>query len=179
MVGVLALSMGFVQEDPKPEEKTPPPPAPEYEKIHYFVGTWDGVMDFQPSAHRKACQTTAVATYEAICNGFFVTCDWVQQPDPGQGGDPYEVHAILTFDRNERGYRLWWLDSKGRIQIGLGRWKENTISFEIETRPGGRDAVTVVTYEIVSDTEHKIKMENAWKGEDLRVVFTSTFTKRD
>src|SRR6201988_5459138 len=87
-----------------------PSPLPEHKKLEVFAGEWSGEEMVYPSRWTQGGPATSRVVARMDLNGFYLIQDARQIRD---GKESFATHALFTYDREDRLYKLFWHDSLG------------------------------------------------------------------
>ena len=87
-----------------------PTPLEEHRKLAAFAGEWTGEEMVYPSRWNAGGPATSRVVARIDLNGFYLIQDTLQMRD---GKESFATHGVFTYDREDRLYKLFWLDSLG------------------------------------------------------------------
>jgi hypothetical protein len=169
----LAGAPAFPQAAPSgqpPPQRPPAQPQPfpqnpaataEHVKLRFLLGAWEEEVDYSgadagPGRGRWFARPAL---------GLHIVIEY-------QGGGPqgpYRANGILTWDLNDKVYRLWWFDDQGTIGEYRGQFTdENTLALEHRSKVGGRDFRERLIYQRVSPTEVRTHITQSWEGAEFK-----------
>src|SRR5438067_11430064 len=85
-------------------------PLEEHRKLAVFAGEWDGEEMVFPSRWTAGGPAVSDVTARMDLNGFYLIQDTRQTRD---GHETFATHGVITYDREDRHYNLFWHDSLG------------------------------------------------------------------
>ena len=144
---VLLLTLSAAQKaDDLPKA---PPKSQELQLLHRWVGTWEG----EATDPRTQEVGKGTSRWEMVLDGRFL-----QGKLKNPGG---EMLLLMTYDSEDRAYRVWSFSSAGRSGDATGRWEEKSMSMTWDGKGRGvegQDTFTVIDH---------------WLDEDNREVKTT------
>jgi len=141
---VILLTLSAAQRTDDPPKASPKPP--ELQLLHRWVGTWDG--EFTDLRTQEVGKSTS--RWEMVLDGRFLQ---------GKLESPRrETLVMMTYDPEDRVYRVWSFSSTGRSGHGTGRWDEKSMTMTWDGKGRG-----------VEGPETSILIEH-WLDEDTREV---------
>jgi hypothetical protein len=82
---------------------------------------------------------------------------------------PYRAFGVLTYDREEQVYRMWWFDDAAGIGEYRGSFAdESSLVLEHNGKVEGKAFRERIRYTRVSPTELRTKIEQAWEGGEFK-----------
>src|ERR1700738_2660325 len=87
-----------------------PQPLAEHRRLAAFAGEWSGEETGYSSRWGEGGSATSHVTARSDLNGFYLIQDTRQTRN---GGETFASHALFTYDREDRLYKLFWHDSLG------------------------------------------------------------------
>jgi hypothetical protein len=112
-----------------------PAPGPEYQRLGYFVGTWNMEGEVKPNPFgAPAGKISGTQTCNEFPGRFEVVCNL----DLKIGGAPYREMGIFGYDPESSTYTWYDIDSKGFNAFGHGTPQGSTWTFAWELRSGGK-----------------------------------------
>jgi hypothetical protein len=144
-VGVFLLS-GLPSEA---QETTPIQQSPELKVLQQFIGSWEQQIVAKPAEWTPEKTTMGLTTkVEWILGGRMLEIEAAWSPNNLEG------LALMTYDAEEKVYRMWYFDSNGGIPRGetRGKWDEATKTFTWESSPVNGNTTTQFHRFIDKDT---------------------------
>jgi hypothetical protein len=131
-----------------------PTPLEEHRKLAALAGEWNGEETVYPSRWVAGGQATSRVVARIDLNGFYLIQDTRQARD---GKESFATHAIFTYDREDRLYKLFWHDSLGYFapSPASGGWKEKTLTLVRGSLRGNARHV----YEVVDADTYSLKIQ--------------------
>ena len=138
-------------------------PGEKYEKLSYFVGSWEGPMKITPDKQVVGGTVTGRATFEPIVDGHCMKMTYEQDPAEGQGR-VFKGFGILSWNKVKRMYHFWWFDNFGVSRDASGTWKGDTLEFKFNY--GWQQGIVeeVITFKTTSPTEYYFELKNGFPG---------------
>jgi hypothetical protein len=105
-------------------------------------------------------------------NGFYLIQDAHQTRD---GKESFATHALFTYDREDRLYKLFWHDSLGYFppSPASGSWAGKTLTLVRGSLRGNARHV----YEIVDDNNYSMKIQFSPDAEGWSDVLTGVYKR--
>lgn len=151
-------------------------PGDQFKKLAYFVGTWEGELTLPPKGGRGEAKVQSRVEYRSALDKHFVVFDAEQSPPPGLDRK-FQAHGLFTYDRELGLFRHWWFTNLGVASEGSGKWLGNTLRFDFRYELANRPIERAIIYEIISPTEYRLKVEQAFAGEKMVTSVEGTLTK--
>ncbi len=137
-----------------------PQPSAEHQKLSRLVGTWEGEETLSPSPWGPGGPARGRNHNQFVCDGFFVTQDYVEEKD---GGTVFRGHGVFGYDTQQGQYTWYWVDSMGMPPAAAtrGRWEGDVLVFQQQQGAfHGR-----YTYRFEGKDQLHFKIENSKDGE--------------
>jgi len=149
-----------------------PSPLPEHKKLAVFAGEWKGEETVYPSRWVAGGQATSHVTARMGLNGFYLIQDTRQVRD---GAESFATHALFTYDREDRTYKLFWHDSLGYYppSPASGGWAAKSLILVRGSLRGNARHV----YEVVDDNTYNMKIQFSPDAEGWADVLTGTYRR--
>ena len=131
-----------------------PTPLEEHRKLAMLAGEWNGEETVHPSRWVAGGPATSRVIARIDLNGFYLIQDTRQSRD---GKESFATHAVFTYDREDRLYKLFWHDSLGYFapSPASGGWKEKTLTLVRGSLRGNARHV----YEVVVADTYTLKIQ--------------------
>ena len=151
---------------------TAPTPLPEHQKLAVFAGEWAGEEMVNPSRWNEGGPATSHVLARIDLNGFYLIQDSRQMRD---GKESFATHALFTYDREERTYKLFWHDSLGYYppSPASGGWAGASLTLVRGSLRGNARHV----YEVVDDNTYNMKIQFSPDAEGWTDVLTGVYRR--
>jgi hypothetical protein len=148
-----------------------PASTTENDRLRFLLGFWEEEVDFAgPDSGSGRGRWFARPVL-----GLHIALDYSSGGPQG----PYRANAVLAWDKNEKTYRMWWLDDAGAIGEYRGTFRdENTLVLEHHGTTDNRDFRERITYKRVSPTEVHTRIEQAWDKGDWKPYLDAVAYRR-
>lgn len=149
-----------------------PSPLPEHHKLSVFAGEWNGEEMVYPSRWTKGGPATSRVSARMDLNGFYLIQDARQVVD---GKETFATHALFTYDREDRTYKLFWHDSLGYYppSPASGGWAAKSLILVRGSLRGNARHV----YEVVDDNTYNMKIQFSPDAEGWNDVLTGVYRR--
>jgi hypothetical protein len=149
-----------------------PTPLPEHQKLAVFAGEWAGEEMVFPSRWVAGGPATSHVTARMDLNGFYLIQNTKQTRD---GKESFATHALFTYDREDRLYKLFWHDSLGYFppSPASGSWGGKVLTLVRGSLRGNARHV----YEIVDDNTYQMKIQFSPDAEGWADVLTGVYRR--
>ena len=149
-----------------------PQPTEEHRRLKVFAGEWSGEEMVYPSRWTQGGPAISRVTARIDLNGFYLIQDVRQMRD---GQESFATHALFTYDRDDRLYKLFWHDSLGYFppSPASGSWVGNTLTLVRGSLRGNARHV----YEIVDDNNYSMKIQFSPDAEGWSDVLTGVYKR--
>ena len=149
-----------------------PVPTEEHRRLAAFAGEWNGEETVYPSRWVAGGPATARVTARIDLNGFYLIQDTKQFRD---GKETFATHAVFTYDREDRLYKLFWHDSLGYFAPApaSGGWKGKTLTLVRGSLRGNARHV----YEVVDADTYTMKIQFSPDSEGWADVLTGIYRR--
>ncbi|MGA7808650.1 DUF1579 family protein [Bradyrhizobium sp.] len=149
-----------------------PVPLPEHERLAAFAGEWHGEETVHPSRWTEGGAATSQVTARIALNGFYLIQDSRQTRD---GRESFAAHALFTYDREDRLYKLFWHDSLGYYppSPASGGWTGKTLTLVRGSLRGNARHV----YEVIDDKSYLMKIQFSPDAEGWADVLTGVYRR--
>lgn len=155
-------SQGQTQTQQPPKAPLPPGflaqrgPLYELRRLAFMVGQWEEEVNYAGEGQmgRGRWMVRPVA-------GLYLTIYYEGEGPQGN----YRALGILTYDKKESAYRMWWFDDAGGIGEYRGDWtSDDTLTLEHQAKQDGRDFRERISYTRAGQDAVRTKIEQAWDG---------------
>ena len=149
-----------------------PTPLAEHRRLAAFAGEWNGEETVFPSRWVEGGPAVSRVVARMDLNGFYLIQDTRQSR---AGKDSFATHAVFTWDREDRLYKLFWHDSLGYFAPApaSGGWKDKTLTLVRGSFRGNARHV----YEIVDADTYTMKIQFSPDAEGWLDVLTGTYRR--
>jgi hypothetical protein len=138
----------------------PPQPSLANKKLGVFVGTWKDEAEMKPGPFGPGGKMSLTETCEWFIGGFSVVC---HTDTTGFMGD-LKTLTILTYDPEEKVYRIYEFSSMGRSNAAKGTVDGDTWMFDGESKMGGKVIKSRSTIKLPSPDSATMKSEMSVDG---------------
>jgi hypothetical protein len=142
MTRCLILFLIAVSACPNPAVLADDGPAkniPELQALSNYVGTWDVVITSKDSPVAKGESTTTW-----VLDGRFV--QQTGQLKSADGSSVIKITTLMTYDSEERMYRIWSFLSNGITSEASGKWDEKTRTMTTTSRQNGTTTTSTAKF---------------------------------
>ena len=130
-------------------------PSLEHKRLGVFVGTWEDQAEMKPSPLGPGGKMCLTETCEWFTGGFSVVCH--TDATGFMGG--LKTLTVLTYDAEEKVYRLYEFNSVGWTNSGKGTVDGDTWTFDGESKMRGKVVKSRTTIKLVSPDSATLKSE--------------------
>ena len=147
-------------------------PLAEHARLAAFAGEWNGEEVVFPSRWTEGGTATSHVVARMDLNGFYLIQDTRQRRD---GKESFATHALFTYDRDDRLYKLFWHDSLGYFppSPASGTWVGNVLTLVRGSLRGNARHV----YEIVDDNTYNMKIQFSPDAEGWNDVLAGVYRR--
>ena len=157
-------------------EQNPQEPAPELEKLAYFVGEWICQGTIAPGPWGAGGQFRWSEYSDWMRGKFFVVGRWQYHIPSELGGDGEELF-VMGYDPKRRVYTFDAFSSDGQHQVSKGTIRENTWTWRGEAICEGKTRQQKMTMRIVSETTYQLRFEVSDDGAEWRTFMEGQATR--
>jgi hypothetical protein len=149
-VGLICLSAAGADKEKKaasaPAGMTMPKPAPEMKDLRMLIGTWTTAETYEVSPFMPTGgSATGTNTVRLGPGGFSVLME--QRTKSAMG--PFAGHGVLSWDPNEKAYKMAWVDSMTPgVVLETGHKDGDNIVYTGEVTMMGKK---IATKDVISD----------------------------
>ena len=149
-----------------------PVPLAEHLKLQVFAGVWSGAEMVFPSRWSEGGPATSHVSARLDLNGFYLIQDTRQMRD---GKEIFSSHAVFTYDRDDRLYKLFWHDSLGYFPPApaSGSWVGKVLTLVRGSLRGNARH----TYEVIDDDSYAMKVQFSPDAEGWSDVLTGVYKR--
>jgi hypothetical protein len=130
-------------------------PSSEHKKLQVFVGAWNDQAEVKPTPFRPGGKMSIAETCDWFTGRFSVVCN---AKTTGLLGD-LKTLIVLTYDSEERVFRLYEFNSVGRSNAAKGTVDRDTWTFNGESKVDGKLIRTRSTIRVTSLDSAAMKSE--------------------
>ncbi len=107
----------------------------EHRRLAAFAGAWEGDEIVGPSRYFEPGPARGFISARVALNGFSLIQDYRQERD---GRTIFEGHGLITYDREDGRYKMFWHDSVGFVpeSPAVGHWKGDALVLRRATLRG-------------------------------------------
>ena len=149
-----------------------PLPLPEHHKLAVFASEWRGEEMVFPSRWTEGGPAISRVSARIDLNGFYL----IQDTRQTRGGhETFATHAVFTYDREDRHYKLFWHDSLGYYAPApaSGGWTDNILTLVRGSLRGNARHV----YEVIDDNSYSLKIQFSPDAEGWADVLTGVYRR--
>ncbi len=149
-----------------------PTPLEEHRKLTVFAGEWAGEEMVHPSRWTGGGPATSQVAARIELNGFYLIQDTRQTRD---GEESFAAHAVFTYDRDDRLYKMFWHDSLGYFapSPASGTWNGNALVLVRGSLRGNARHV----YEVVDSDTYTLKIQFLPDAEGWADMLTGVYRR--
>jgi hypothetical protein len=141
-------------------------PSSEHKKLEAFVGTWNDEAEVKPTPFGPGGKMSISESCDWFTGGFSVVCN---AKATGLRGD-LKTLVVLTYDDEEKVYRLYEFNSVGRTNEAKGTVDGDTWTFNGESKVNGKLIRTQSTIRVTSPDSATMKSEMSVEGGQWTLV---------
>ena len=147
-------------------------PLAEHARLAAFAGEWNGEEMVFPSRWTAGGPATSHTVARMDLNGFYLIQDTKQTRD---GKESFATHALFTYDREDRLYKLFWHDSLGYFppSPASGSWGGKVLTLVRGSLRGNARHV----YEVVDNDNYTMKIQFSPDAEGWADVLTGVYRR--
>ena len=156
-----------------PKMPAAPRPAPELEKLAYFLGPWSNEGEMMPGPMGAGGEVQGRDLCRWMPGNFFVGCMMQTRGPMGM----MQTQGIMGYDAEKKVYMWWSFDSLGQHETATGTLKDGTWTWMGESRVAGK---TVKSRYTISDTKpdgYSYRWESSPDGKKWTALMTGKVTK--
>jgi hypothetical protein len=143
-----------------------PQPSPEHLKLAAFLGTWQDEAEMMPGPFGRGGRMSLTETCEWFTGRFSLVC----HTETLRFMDHLKTLTVLTYDPEEKVYRLYEFNSVGWSNVAKGTVDGNTWTFDGESKTGGRLIKSRSTIRLASPDSAVMKSEVSVDGGPWNLV---------
>jgi len=150
-----------------------PQPSPEHKKLAAFVGTWKGEAEMKPGPFGPGGRMSLTETCEWFTGGFSVVC----HTETLRNMDDLKTLTVLTYDPEEKIYRLYEFNSVGWSSAAKGTVDGDTWTLDGESKVGGKLIKSQLTIRLPSPDSAVVRSEVSVEGGPMILFMELTGTR--
>ena len=152
----------------------PPKPGPEVQKLAYFAGRWNEVVDMKPSPMGPGGRMTVSSSCEWFSGGFFLVC---RSDGTGPAGATHGL-GILGYNTESKRYTYYSIDNSGMSgPVAYGDLAGDTWIWTTEATMNGQQVKSRFTIKQASQDSYTWTWEMAMGSAPSAVMGTGTDTR--
>jgi hypothetical protein len=161
--------------DARPQAQPQNPPqmpqnprvGPEHRRLAFLLGAWEEKVTYPGETEKDG----SGRWFARPALGMYLHINYEGSGPQGN----YRALGILTWDREQQTYRMWWFDDGGGIGEYRGSFtEENSLSLEHHGKVDGRDFRERITYTRITPTQVNTKIEQAWGTGEFKTYLEAT-----
>ena len=151
-----------------------PSPLEEHRRLTVLAGNWSGEETIYPSRWTEGGPASSRVTARIDLNGFYLIQDTRQMRG---GRETFAAHALFTYDRDDRLYKLFWHDSLGYFppSPASGAWVGKVLTLVRGSLRGNARH----TYEIIDDNSYSMTIQFSPDAEGWSDVLSGLYKRID
>jgi len=152
LLALLALGSAAMAQGPQA-----PKPAPEHQRLGYFVGNWMTEGEMKPGPMGPGGKMTSKDSCEWFEGRFAVVCHATGTTPMG----PAKSIGIMSYSTEEKVYTYYGIDNSGMVMTAAARGKvqDGTWTYTDEGMMGGQKYQARVTIKQLSPTAYTYSVE--------------------
>ena len=150
----------------------PPKLCAEHERLAAFAGDWIGDEVVGVTPHFEPGAAKGFVSARMGLGGFYLMQDYRQE----RGGKTiFEGRALLTFDREDGRYKMFWHDSVGFVPEvpAVGHWGEDGLVFRQATLRGSARR----TFRFEDPDTYSLRLQFSPDDEGWSDLLTATYRR--
>ena len=156
-----------------PGSSEAPRPAPEAEKLGYFVGAWSMEGEVKESSLGPGGKVSGRDMCRWMPGKFFVTCR-LEHKGPSE---TVMALGILGYDPDKKVYTSASYNNLGMTQIAMGVFQNGTWTWSSDRILGGRPVKSRIVMSDTKPSGYKVRWETSDDGKAWRTRMTGNVTK--
>jgi hypothetical protein len=156
VVGVLLVGAWAMAQAPA----APPKPGPEHKRLGYYVGKWQGTGEMKPGPMGPGGKMSWTETCGWFTGRYAIICNSDMRGPMGAG----KGHAIMSYNREEKAYVYFGIDTNGATDIGRGSVQDNVWNWTGEGKMGGKAYKIRYSVTETSNDAYTFKFEMSGDG---------------
>ena len=153
-----------------PQMPQNPRVGPEHRRLAMFLGVWDEKVTYPGESEKDG----SGRWFARPALGMYAMMNYEGEGPQGR----YRAIGLITWDREELAYRMWWFDDAGGVGEYRGNFTdEKTLMLEHRGKVDGRDFRERITYTRVSPTELNTKIEQAWGSGEYKTYLEASASR--
>jgi len=150
-----------------------PKPAPEVQRLGYFVGKWQGEGELKPGPFGPGGKFTTSDNNEWFPGGFFLVMHSEQKSPMGNG----QGMMVVGYNADDKVYTFHAIDSMGEAETATGTVQGDTWTWLGESKMGGRPFKSRFTIKELSPTSYSMKFDMSTDGTNWMTMMEGKATK--
>ena len=172
VLSLLLLSIAVTAQNPP----AAPKPAPELDRVKYFLGSWTLSGTMQPGPMGPGGKFTGTEHNELGLGGFFMITHSTFNAGPNMSGSGV---AYMGYDANKKAYTYDEYTSMGEAEHSTGNVNGNTWTWTNQNDMGGQKFTGRFTLVETSPTSYTMKYEYSTDGGSTwKLIMEGTGTKQ-
>lgn len=151
----------------------PPTPAPEVEKLDYFVGSWSSVGEIKESPLGPAGEVAGRDMCRWMPGKFFVTCRLEQKGPMGA----IMALGVMGYDPVKKVYTSSSFNSIGMAETATGNLENGTWTWSSDRAMGGKTVKSRIVMADTTPSGYKLRWETSENGRSWKTMMTGNVTK--
>lgn len=151
----------------------PPTPAPEVEKLDYFVGSWSSVGEIKESVMGPSGEVAGRDMCRWMPGKFFVTCRLEQKGPMGA----VMALGVMGYDPEKKVYTYSSFNSAGRAETATGTFENGTWTWSSDRAIGGKTVKSRIVMADTTPSGYKLRWETSENGRSWKTMMTGNVTK--
>ncbi|MBV9529832.1 MAG: DUF1579 family protein [Bradyrhizobium sp.] len=149
-----------------------PSPREEHRRLKVLAGNWSGEETIYPSRWTEGGPASSRVTARIDLNGFYLIQDTRQMRG---GKESFAAHALFTYDRDDRLYKLFWHDSLGYFppSPASGGWVGKVLTLVRGSLRGNARH----TYEVIDDNSYSMRIQFSPDAEGWSDVLSGVYKR--
>ena len=149
-----------------------PSPLEEHRRLKVLAGDWSGEETIYPSRWTEGGPASSRVTARIDLSGFYLIQDTRQMRG---GKESFAAHALFTYDRDDRLYKLFWHDSLGYFppSPASGAWAGKVLTLVRGSLRGNARHI----YEVIDENSYSMKIQFSPDAEGWSDVLTGLYRR--
>jgi len=149
-----------------------PTPTDEHRRLAAFAGEWRGEETVFASRWVEGGEAESRVSARMDLNGFYLIQDSRQTRADKES---FAAHAVFTYDREDRLYKLFWHDSLGYFapSPASGSWSGNSLVLVRGSLRGNARHI----YEVIDGNSYTMKIQYSPDAEGWSDVLTGIYRR--
>jgi hypothetical protein len=168
VVAAIAIAAAALSAEPEEKKIEGPKPAPELEKLAYFLGPWNSEGEFKdgpagpggPFKGREVCRW--------MPGNFFMGCMMQIKGPMGM----LQTQGILGYDTEKKVYQWWSFNNLGQHETATASLKDGVWTWLGELRVDGKTVKSRYTMSDTTPAGYASRLESSPDGKTWTLVMT-------